>query len=168
MLEILKQIAMYNLVKQSGYTQVVALSIFHLCFPKKQVLILITKAENKSKCSLCLSLVAFVSSFFPVFLWLLTVPDFKSSSSVSDAGRLPAIPAFCPPQPGGCSRCFPCPWMCPGLPAAGACSGNHSLRPQPETWCVICTSLCYCHVSSALLVEDNFFTLLMLEIVHDF
>lgn len=34
MLEILKQNAMYNL-KQTGYTQVVALSVFNLCFPQK-------------------------------------------------------------------------------------------------------------------------------------
>lgn len=46
MLEILKQIATYNLLKQSGYTQVVTLSVFNLCFPQKQVLILITKAES--------------------------------------------------------------------------------------------------------------------------
>lgn len=34
MLEILNQNAMYNL-KQTGYTQVVALSVFNLCFPQK-------------------------------------------------------------------------------------------------------------------------------------
>lgn len=52
---------MYNLLKQTGFTQVVALSVFNLCFPQKQVLILITKAESKSKHWLCLSLVVFVS-----------------------------------------------------------------------------------------------------------
>lgn len=45
MLDILKQIAIYNLLKKTGYTQVVALSVFNICFPQKQVLILITKAE---------------------------------------------------------------------------------------------------------------------------
>lgn len=34
MLEILNQNAMYNL-KQTGYTQVVALSVFNLSFPQK-------------------------------------------------------------------------------------------------------------------------------------
>lgn len=60
-LEILNQIAMYNLLKQTGYTQVVALSVFNLCFPQKQVVILIAKAESKSKHWLCLSLGVFVS-----------------------------------------------------------------------------------------------------------
>lgn len=60
-LEILKRIAMYNLLKQTGYTQVVALSVLSLCFPQKQVVILIAKAESKSKHWLCLSLVVFVS-----------------------------------------------------------------------------------------------------------
>lgn len=121
MLEILKQIAMYNLVKQSGYTQVVALSIFHLCFPKKQVLILITKAESKSKRWLCLSLVAFVSSFFPVFLGFLTVPDFKSSSWV--------VPHSLGDAPGashalGCALGF-----LQQEPAQEITAWDHSLKP---------------------------------------
>lgn len=45
MLDILKQIAIYNLLKKTGYTQVVALSVFNICFPQKQVLILINKSK---------------------------------------------------------------------------------------------------------------------------
>lgn len=91
MLDILKQIAIYNLLKKTGYTQVVALSVFNLCFPQKQVLILITKAESKSNHWLCVSLVVFVSVVSFVFLWLLTVPDFKGCSSVFNAERLVSL-----------------------------------------------------------------------------
>lgn len=93
LLEILKRIAMYNLLKQTGYTQVVALSVFSLCFPQKQVVILIAKAESKSKHWLCLSLVVFVSVISSLCFMTSYSPRFQSSCSVSDAkGCQPCLP----------------------------------------------------------------------------
>lgn len=166
MLEILKQIAMYNLLKQTGYTQVVALSVFNLCFPQKQVLILITKPENKSEHWLCLSLVLFVS-----VVSSLCFCDFLQSQISK------ALPQFLMQK--GCqpSLSFEPHSLGDAPGASNACGHALGFLQHEPAWSIMCrlkSFMSSVHPSAiaispvALLMVDTFYSILMLEIVHFF
>lgn len=132
MLKNFKQIKKYNLLKQTGYTQMVALSVFKLCFPKKRILIL-PKPENKSKHKSSLSLVVFawVVSFLCSYIFL----QYQFAKWLLSFYRGRATWCSHPSRgPGPCSR---------GVPqgCASCCRASSATRIFDVIW----RSLCCCH-----------------------
>lgn len=165
MLEILNQNAMYNL-KQTGYTQVVALSVFNLCFLQNQVLILITKPENKSEHWLCLSLVVFVS-----VVSSLCFCDFLQSQ-ISKAFPQFLMQKGCQP-----SLSFEPHSLGDAPGASNTCGHALGFLQHKPTWSIkhrLKSFMSPVHSSAiaispvALLMVDTFYSILMLEIVHYF